>query len=164
VTALVQNKESGEFARVDYATEAWKERLEAGSGRTGEGGDGGERTPAMAMVLGYWKGVVPEPGAKRRLLVDDASLIELFEQSEQEVDPSVASVDDRLAFRFMLALILLRKKLLICEKTVGKNMMVRARGSLKASEGGELMEVVDPGMDDALAARVTGQLAAVLEG
>jgi hypothetical protein len=161
IAALVQGVENEGFERVDFAEDVWR---------------AGARPRPPAALLGYWHAVVPEPGARKRLLVDDASLIELFEGTDgaAELDPAVIGEDgsaaaaptpeDRLAFRFILGLILLRKKLLICEKTVGTTMHVRPRGSPKAAEGGELMELVDPGMDAAAVARVAGSLAAVLEG
>lgn len=161
IAALVQAAASkgDEIRREDYSVAAW---------------DGGAR-PRSGLLLGFWRGIVPEPGAKRRLLIDDASLLELFEQTEGDLDPAVLGGNgegesasrreaDRLAFRFILALILLRKRLLISDKTEGKSLWVRPRGSPKPSEGGTLMEVVDPGLDDASAARVTTQLAAILEG
>lgn len=194
VAVLAQNRESEEFVRLDFAEDSWTEESDEGQRgwrrfiaerAGGAGGAGAESDepgvavldPRKLVLLGFWKGATPEPGARRRLLVDDASLLELFEQSESDLDPAVADGESgsdaaaaenaeqvRLAFRFMLALILLRKKLLISEKTVGRNMWVRPRGSAKPSEGGTLIEVVDPGMDDELATRVTGRLAAVLEG
>lgn len=74
--------------RVDVSAEAW------------------ERGQRPSDVFSFWKTVVPEPNAKPKLFVDDVSLVQLL-----------ASLDDvetapRLAFRFVLALILLRKKLL----------------------------------------------------
>jgi hypothetical protein len=164
VAALVQVPETEDYRRVDLSLDAWK----AGARPRGENG-------ARLAVLGSWRGVVPEPGAKKRILIDDESLLDLFEQSDEQAAADAAaesadasgqvSAEDRLAFRFMLALILLRKKLLVAEKT-GKNgsMFVRPRGSPKVSEGGVLTEVKDPGLSEDSISRVVVQLSALLDG
>jgi len=164
VAALIQAGDPGNehFARVDFSMEAWK----AGSRPTDAAG---KRFP----VLGSWRGLVPEPGAKKRILVDDESLLDMFDQSgEQPLEESGGSRErgsstapDRRTFRFMLALILLRKRLLICEKTdASGTMFVRPRGSPKSTEGGVLSEVEDPRLGAAAAAAIAGQLSALLDG
>ena len=57
-------------------------------------------------LFGYWRTTVAEPNEKKKLLVGDAAI--------QELMLSLAEADDpkQLAFRYVLALILLRKKLL----------------------------------------------------
>lgn len=159
VAALVQVPDAEEFQRVDFSLEAWKQGARP---RTPEG--------RRLAVLGSWRGVIPEPGAKRRILIDDESLLDLFEQTGDEGPPpeagaEVATEADRRAFRFLLALILMRKKLLICERTDRSGAMhVRPRGSPKSSEGGVLTVVEDPGLDEEAIARVVVQLQAVLDG
>ncbi len=54
----------------------------------------------------YWKTTVPEPNEKKKLFVDDAVLMNLLRRLEDATEPQ------RLAFRYVLALILMRKKLL----------------------------------------------------
>ena len=118
VAALVQRPEEEVFERLDFSEQAWMD---------------GTR-PARGLTLyGFWRGVVQEPGAKKRLLIDDQSLLELFEQSEDDLggaagtDGQVAPTNsERLAFRFVLGLILLRKRLLVQEGSKGRNMLVRA--------------------------------------
>lgn len=148
VAALVQNLEVDAFERLDYAEEAWA---------------GGAKPARPLILLGFWRGVVPEPGAKKRMLIDDQSLLELFEQSG-EVGGDGESERDRAAFRFVLSLILLRKRLLIQEGSRGTTMLVRAKGTAKPPEGPELMEVEDPGLDEGTIARVTERLGAVISG
>ena len=81
--------ESGhEFVRRDYALAAW---------------EGGARPEGLVC---FWRTAAPEPDQKRRLLVDDDTLLELFERLEGDERPQ------RIAYRWLLCLILLRKKLL----------------------------------------------------
>ena len=155
VAALVQHPEGDEYARLDYSEGAWNE---------------GVRPSRPLILLGFWRGVMAEPGAKKRMLVDDQSLLDLFEQTGEEGVGGGAGVEgageggegDREAFRFVLALILLRKRLLVQEGSKGKNLMVRVRGNPRPPEGPALAEVVDPGLDEESIARVTVQLGAVL--
>ena len=65
---------------------------------------------------------------------------------------------------FLLALILIRKKLLVCERSSSNAMFVRPRGSAKPIDGGELIEVMDPKLDAPAIERISARLAAVLEG
>ncbi len=59
----------------------------------------------------FWRSTVPEPGRKKRLFVDDAVLMNLLDRLADTDKPQ------RLAFRFVLALILMRKKLLRYDRT-----------------------------------------------
>lgn len=144
VAALVERAESEELDRVDYSAAAW---------------DAGSRP---ARVFACWRGVVQSPDAKKKVLIDDAALVEIFEQLAGQTDPK------RVAFRFVLALILIRKRLIVCETTRpgkgGATMLVRPKGPKVEGVPFELSEVVDPGLDEATIADVTDQLTAVMAG
>lgn len=160
VAVLAQPRASEDFVRLDYALDAW---------------NGGARPDRSMIVLGFWRTQVCEPGAKKKLLIDDQSLLELFEQSGEEgaqtpgtddaASDSVQAGESRDAFRFVLALILLRKRLIVQEGSKGKGgrtMLIRVRGVAKPPEGPAYIEVLDPGLDEATIVRVTKQLGAVL--
>lgn len=121
------------FTRNDYAMEAW---------------EGGAR-PAGAM-LGFWRARMSAGAGPRRGLIAGDEVMDLFEQLEGTEDPS------RQAFRYVLALILIRKKMLQYEGTREGVMFVRLRG------GAEEMRVVDPGMDAARIAEVGQQIGQIL--
>lgn len=149
VAVLAQSRENEEFVRLDYGQEAWSS---------------GARPERDLVVLGFWRGVMSEPGAKRKLLIDDQSLVELFEQSGDESGEQGDSAE-RAAFRYVLALILLRKRLIVQEGSKGKGgrtMLVRVRGVARPPEGPAYLEVADPGLDEAAIVRVTERLGAVL--
>lgn len=146
VAALAQSMETEEFARLDYAPEAW---------------EAGARPVRPYVLLGYWRGKLGVPGAKPRLLIDDASLVDLFEQTQemQEREPT----EEREAFRFVLALILIRKRLLVVEKSKGGSMFVRPKGPRgDVVDESSLVEVTDPGLDEGTIAKVAAQLQGVL--
>lgn len=77
-----------EFERRDFTAAAWDE---------------GARP---ADLVCFWRTTAPEPDHKRRLLVDDDTLLELFGRLEGDDRPQ------RVAYRWLLCLILLRKRLL----------------------------------------------------
>ena len=76
------------LCRIDVSPEAWEE---------------GFRPDGM---FGYWKSTVPEANQKKKMFIDDAVLMNLLERLADATEP------ERLAFRYVLALILMRKKLL----------------------------------------------------
>lgn len=143
VAALTQSLETSEFVRLDFLLEAW---------------EAGARPVKGLVLLGFWKSVAIEGEKKRQLLIDDDSLLELFEQTEEATDR------ERMVFRLVLALILLRKRLLVQEGSRGTTMLVRQRGIPRPPEGPAYREVVDPGLDETSVLNVTAQLAAVLAG
>jgi len=139
VAALVAHPESEGFERVEYSLEAW------------------ESGARPAGLFGYWRATVPEKDAKPKLLVDDESLLELFDSLEE--------APEQAALRFVLTLLLLRKRLL---KHVGqrhtseaREMLVRRRGEPAEAPA---ISVVDPGLEAHEVETIAAQLEPVLLG
>lgn len=124
------------------------------------------------QVFSYWKTTQPEPGGKPNVFVDDAVLMELLKRLEDATEP------DRLAFRHVLALILLRKKLLRYDEALEREATVGeqtgrytfwrltpkldvAKGPLGKWSDTSLM-VLDPGMDEQQVQQVVEQLGEIL--
>lgn len=145
--------------RLDVSAEAW------------EGGEGGFRPERL---YSYWKSTVPEPNAKKKLFVDDGVLMNLLRRLEDATQP------ERLAFRYVLALILMRKKLVRYDGSTKKPATVDGKEvqqtwwlltpKLDLSKGpmGKWNEedqflVLDPGLDDSQVEQVTTQLSEILE-
>lgn len=81
--------ESGhEFVRRDFSIDSWN------SGRRPE------------SLVCFWRTVAPEPDQRRRMLVDDDTMVELFDRLEGD------DRAQRVAYRWLICLILLRKRLL----------------------------------------------------
>jgi hypothetical protein len=139
VAALVAG-EGETLERRDYSPEAWAS---------------GERPPRL---FASWRGVVPDPAAKAPAIDADA-MLGLFE--------SLADADDarHLAFRHVLALILLRKRLLIpagsrpATANAPAALLVRLRGTPPESAP---IAVSDPAMDEATVLDITERLRALL--
>lgn len=147
VAVLAQEAGSEDFVRLDYSPEGWsaaKRPLTLPDGRA-------------VVVLGIWRGRTPEAGAKPRVFLDDASLVELFEQGLDEAERSPS--EETRAFVFVLALILARKRLVVIERSDAEGMRVRVRGA-----GGGTYRVADPGLSEASIGRVGEMLESVLAG
>lgn len=126
--------EAGQFIRKDYSTEGWP------------------GSPSEAMAV--WSGRVPEVNQKRRLTFDDDLLMECFERLADESEGA------RVQFRYVLALLLLRRKRLKFED-------VRRDGDqeylqLKDSRTGTAFEVLDPRLAEADIGRVQDEVFRVL--
>ena len=131
--------EDGEgFRREEYALEAW---------------DG---PPPGAFC--FFKSRVPVREKKKRLLVDDDVLINFFTRLADEQQES------RVHFRFVLALILMRKRILRYEETeiVEGNELWLMR--LVRDKDGPLHRVVNPQLNDAQIEQVSRELGAILHG
>lgn len=57
-------------------------------------------------VYCHWKSVLPDADKKRKLFIDDEMLLSFFERLENEQEP------EKLDFRFVLTLVLMRKRIL----------------------------------------------------
>ncbi len=143
--------------RLDVSMEAWRQ---------------GNRPDRM---FGYWKATVAQPNEKKRLFVDDSVLLSLFRQLADTAEP------DRLAFRFVLGLILMRKKLLQYEGSERRTTSQDADGAADDSEAAadgdglaeywllkvrgedERLEMLNPHLDEDRIRQVTEQLGEVLE-
>jgi len=137
-----------------------------------------ERGDRPAGVFGYWKTHTPEPNEKKKLLVDDAVLMSLLDRLEGAESP------ERLAFRHVLALVLMRKKLLRYDGTVSgpppadagsaegadaatywrfTPKLDVAKGHFGKWDDTRTIEVLDPGLDEAQIEQVALQMGQIFE-
>ncbi|MHC4946867.1 MAG: hypothetical protein ACYTG1_01200 [Planctomycetota bacterium] len=141
VAALCEREAEEGFERLDFALEAW---------------ESGARPPRL---FSFWRTTVPEAGQPRRLLVDDEVLVDIFERLADDDRPQ------RIAFRFVLALILMRKRIL---RPAGRTTAsdgtarwrVRPRGAAPETPP---VEVIDPGLGDEDIRELTEQLGEILQ-
>ncbi len=128
--------------RLDVSMEAWGE---------------GKRPDHL---FGHWKSTVPTPHAKKKLFVDDDVLMNMF------IRLADTDQERRLAFRFVVALILMRKKLL---KYEGSRPTTNDTGatveiwSMTPKGGTEPYDVLNPDLDEEQIQEVTEQLSEILE-
>jgi hypothetical protein len=107
-------------------------------------------------LLAFWQTVMPQHQAKKQVFVDDTVLGELFERLAEATEPA------KLNFRFVLGLILMRKRILVYEssKTVdGQELWtMRFRGKQ------ETLDMLNPKLDEQQVAEVSTQLGEILSG
>lgn len=122
--------------------------------------DGAALAELKPRVLGHWRGLMPEPNASGRTIIDDDALADLFEQTLEAGDDGEGA-QSRAAFRFVLALLLVRRKLL---KPAGSREGALVVRWARDGDRGTPIEVPDPGMDGARIAQAAERLSAVLLG
>lgn len=129
VAALLEHPEESALTRVLYALDAW---------------EAGPELPEGATLFGFWRRRVPEEGERdTHALVSDDEVMDLFEQMEGATDES------QVVFRYLIALMLMRKRRLILERADrdGDVSTLVVRQRVKGGDG-PVFEVVDPQMDD----------------
>ena len=107
-------------------------------------------------VFCYWKTKLPESGKKKELFVDEEMLISFFERLAQETE------SEKVNFRFVLGLILMRKRRLKYDSTKieGGNEIWRLR-----VVGGDrdFVEVLNPQLDEEEIADLSSQVGEILQ-
>jgi len=133
--AAVRETPTG-LERIDVSPEAWP-RFDQG------------------RLLGFWQTVMPQPEQKaKKLFVDDDVLCTLFERLADTSEPA------KINFRFVLGLILMRKRLVVYETTrseEGRDVWVVR---LKGRE--DRLDLVDPKLNEAQVAEVSQLLGEIL--
>ena len=107
-----------------------------------------------ADLLGFWQTVHRKPEEKKKVFVDDEVLCNLFERLAD------ASETAKVNFRFVLGLILMRKRLIVYEGArhdEGRDVwVVRMKGK------DERLDLTDPKLDEQQVAEVSQQLGQIL--
>ncbi|MFG0298157.1 MAG: hypothetical protein ACF8K1_00945 [Phycisphaerales bacterium JB047] len=130
IAALIETPEEEALVRVAYTLDAWEK---------------GPNLPPEASLFGFWKRILPEHNEQPKQLVSPDEMFDLFEQLADTTE------ERQITFRYLLALILMRKKTLVYERSTPPSgdepglLVLRQR--VKGGEG-PLFEVVDPGLDD----------------
>ena len=127
--------EEGEsFRRADYSLDAW--------------------LGAPEVAFCHFRSRVPVKEARKRLLVNDELLIAFFQRLAEEREPI------RVQFRFVLALILMRKRLLKYESTVTESGAEVWEMFLTRDQSRH--RVVNPNLTDDQVETVSRELSAIL--
>ena len=107
-------------------------------------------------VFCYWKSKLPQPDQKRQMFVDDEMLMAFFERLAEETE------QEKMNFRFVLALILMRKRRLKYDssQTEGEKEVWRLRvvGSDK-----EFVDVVNPQLEEEQIEQLSSQIGEILQ-
>jgi len=142
IAVLCECEDSDEFQRLDFLPDAW------------------ESHPLPEGLFSYWRTTMPDPEDQRGALVDNDTLVNLFERLDPDDDRPI-----RLAYRYVIGLILIRKRLLKHvgqEQEDGRNIwLVRHKGDPPESPS---LRMVDPDLSETHMREVADQLGEVLRG
>lgn len=131
-TVLFEDGES--FKRVDYSLESWS----------------GEPEGAYC----HFKSRIPVKEKKKQLLVNKEMLINFFERLAEDTLPI------RIQFRFVIALILMRKRILRYDGSTTENEIETWQMTLTSKQSRH--QVINPILTDAQIEDVSGQLSAIM--
>lgn len=109
-------------------------------------------------VFCYWKSRLPLPDEKKQIFVDDQMLMAFFERLENEAD------QEKVNFRFVLSLILMRKRLLKYDSTryEDENEIWRLR-VVGDKSGDNRIEVINPHLDEEQVTQLSSQVGQILQ-
>jgi hypothetical protein len=157
------------FVRLDFCLGCWQQgRRPENLPREdlGRSPDGAAAGGPKVEMFSFWKTTVPEPQQKKKLLVDDSVLVDVFQRMEGKTEVQ------EIRFRFVLALILMRKRLLKYEGMEDTPPATDPNAPKppetwrmlpKATEGwGAPVHVINPHLTDEQITEVAQQLSAIL--
>jgi hypothetical protein len=127
--------ESQTFVRRDYCTDCWPQQ---------------DRPP----VFSYWETRIPKRDAPVRRFVDDDVVMDFFQRLEGSQEPA------KLSFRYVLALLLMRRKVLKLKefRRTATDATLVLHDKLRDCD----YEVVDPNLTEEQIRQVTGEIHQVL--
>jgi hypothetical protein len=124
------------FERVDVSLDAWPQF-------------------DRSNILAHWQTVMPRAEQKKKVFVDDQVLCELFERLGGATEPN------KLNFRFVLGLILMRKRMIVYEDTrVGADG--REVWSVRFKGRDDRLDLLNPKLDESQVHEVSAQLGEIL--
>ena len=130
--ALVETAEGLE--RRDFSVEYWEQN--------------------KPQVYCYWKTKLQRPDQKKQIFIDDGMLMSFFERLATETE------QEKVNFRFVLGLILIRKRMLVYEEARKEGdkeiWVVRFRGK------DQRMDLLDPKLNEQQVLEVSQQLGEIL--
>jgi hypothetical protein len=107
-------------------------------------------------VFCHWKTKLPDPDEKKQIFVDDEMLMAFFERLAEEAE------QEKINFRFVLTLILMRKRRLKYDSSRTKggkeSWRLRVVGSDK-----EFVDVINPHLDEEQIEQLSSQLSQILQ-
>lgn len=136
VATFVEREGRPGLERLDYCAASW---------------ESGSRPAPPFTLLGHWRAAFSHEDVKRRPMLGDAELLDLFEELGGAGEPR------QKAFRYFVALLLVRRRQL---RVVGSKpgvLLVMPKGGSQ-----EAITVDDPGLDERAVAEAMEQLGRVV--
>jgi len=106
------------------------------------------------QVFCFWKTKLPDPEEKKQIFIDDNMLMAFFERLQNETD------QEKINFRFVLALILMRKRFFKYDETKFEDENEIWR--LRVVGDKSFVEVINPHLDEEQIEQLSSQLGEIL--
>jgi len=106
-------------------------------------------------VYCYWKSKLPSDEGKKQIFIDDEMLMAFFERLAAETE------QEKINFRFVLAMILMRKRLLRYDSS--RLDGGREIWRLKIAGDKQFVEVTNPNLDEEQIERLSSQIGQILQ-
>ena len=130
--ALIETEEG--FERRDFSIDYWDQQ--------------------KPQTYCFWKAAMPHPDEKKKIFVDDDMLISFFERLEKETDP------EKVNFRFVLTLILMRKRKLKYDS--GKQINGQEVWTLRVTGEKTTTDVINPRLGEEQIEQLSSQIGQIL--
>jgi hypothetical protein len=146
---------SGSGKKIEYGEEYFAALVETAEGLQRRDFCASYWEAEKPKVFCYWKTKLPHPDQKKQIFVDDEMLMAFFERLEREDEK------EKINFRFVLALILMRKRRLKYNSSE-----IRADKEiwrLRVVGGKEAVEVINPHLDEEQIEQLSSQISQILQ-
>ncbi len=146
---------SGTGEKIEYGEEYFAALVETEQGLVRRDFSADYWQRGKPAVFCHWKTKLPQPNQKKQMFVDDEMLIAFFERLEKETDP------EKLNFRFVLMLILMRKRRLKYESS--RTQSDTEIWHLKVTGEDRFVDVVNPHLDEKKIEQLSSQVSLILQ-
>ena len=145
----------GTGRKIDYGEEYFGALVETGEGLQRQDFCADYWEKEKPNVFCYWKTRLPHPNQKKQIFVDDEMLLAFFERLGKETE------QEKVNFRFVLALILMRKRRLKYDATRVEDAKEIWR--LRIVSEKQIVEVINPHLDEEQIEQLSSQIGQILQ-
>ncbi len=149
VAALVERdppEGSGGFERLDFSLNAWQN---------------GSRPESPFVLFASWRSTMGTSEEKKRPLLGDADLLDLFEELAR--DTTVEGDARRNGFRYLLTLLLVRRRVLRVVSQREGELSVQRKVSVKDPTPQETFLIPDPGLSESAIQEALDQVGQIMD-
>jgi hypothetical protein len=145
----------GTGRKIEYGEEYYGALVETGQGLVRRDFCADYWQSQRPDVFCFWKTKLPQPGQKKAQFIDDDMLMAFFNRLEQETE------QEKINFRFVLALILMRKRRLKYDSSDVQGDAEIWR--LRITGDKEFVTVVNPHLDEVQIEQLSSQIGEILQ-
>jgi hypothetical protein len=146
---------SGTGRKIEYGEEYFGALVETGQGLVRRDFCADYWQSQKPEVFCYWKTKLPQPGQKKAQFIDDDMLMAFFNRLAEETE------QEKINFRFVLALILMRKRRLKYDSSEIQNDKETWR--LRITGDKEIVTVLNPHLDEEQIEQLSSQISEILQ-